>query len=317
MNIQENINYFAQVNGSKCYPKREEDINKDISYFEIKKNLINGKYIINCYNYEKHDNADRMHQWKMYLYTNVLPNISKDCDISGFYNIELHDSYTYLDNDKDYSNVMCFSKFKNDNGPVLVPDPYMLNSYGGLVVNDTENWVKKFNKTIFCGTTTGNRNPDLNDRINTCLWSINKPHCDFYITRIAQIEPKLLDDVKDFSLIYRNNIPIENQLKYKYHLCLDGNTCRFDVWYYNTTSIILKKKSKEMLWYYPMLQDKFNYVEIDDLDNIENVMNFFNNNNNNAYNILLNSRQTYNNLFRPIVPQSYLIYLFETIASNK
>lgn len=316
MNIIDNINYLASINASHCFPKRKEYINETIPYFEIKKDS-NNKYTLDFYNYENHDNANRSYLWKSYIETKVFPNIDSDYNISGFYNIELHDSYTYLNNNKNYDNVLCFSKFKKDTNIPIIPDPYMLNNYNRIHVNDITDWNKKYNKVIFCGTTTGNTNPELNERINTCLWGLNKPYCDFYITKIAQIKKESIDKINKFNLIYKNIIPIEEQIKYKFHLCLDGNTSRYDIWYYNTTTIIFKKKSKEMLWYYPLLQNRVHFTEIDQLEDIEKHMNIFNNNPNLAYNMIINSKEFHNNINRPIIPQLYLIKLFETMAENR
>lgn len=317
MNFNENIEYFAQVNSRKCYPMKKEDIKIDIPYFKIKKNQYD-RYDVDIFNYENHDNKDRMFFWKIYLNSYILPNISKECNISGFYNIELHDSYTYLNNDKNYDNVMSFSKFKNDKDIVLIPDVYMMLNYrGNLLSNDNVPWKLKENKVIFCGTTTGNRNPLLNDRINTCLWSLNNKYCDFYITKIAQMNLNEVSNIHNFDKIYRDNIPIRDQLNYKYHMCIDGNTCRFDIWYLNVNNVIFKKKSREMLWYYPLYTDNNNYKDINDLNDIDRYINYYNNNPNIVENMIYNNKNLYKELIKPITTQKYLVELFENIAHNK
>ena len=316
MNIQETILHLAQNNTAKCYPKREEELDKTIPYFSIKKNDIL-RYEIIGYNHETHDNADRMKLWTHYMQTMILPNIDPNIDISGYYNIELHDSYTYLDVDKDrdYDNVLCFSKFKNDKGPVLIPDPYMICNYGGIMqsINDNEDWNKKLNKLCFFGTTTGNRNAAENERIDLCTWAIDKPFCDFKITKVAQMSPASIPNLKE---IGHGHVSIVDQMKYKYHLIVDGNTCRFDVWPFKVNNVVMKYPSKEMLWYYPFLQEDFHFVEVEK-SNIDNKMKFYNSNPNIALHMIYNAKKISSTLFRSITHQMYSIHLFESLAFNR
>ena len=309
MNIQDTILHLAQNNTGKCHPRREEDIDDTIPYFSITKNDIS-RYKITGYNYENHDNADRMKLWESYMHTMILPNIDPNIDISGYYNIELHDSYTYLENGKNYDNVLCFSKFKNDKGPVLIPDPYMICNYGGVMqsLNDPNNWKTKQPRICFFGTTTGNRNPELNERINLCKWASNKPFCDFKITKVAQMQPS-----QDLNNISCQRVSIQDQLKYKYHLMIDGNTCRFDVWSFKTNTVVMKYPSKEMLWYYPFLQEDFHYSEVEK-SNMENKMKFYETNPHIAEFMMQNAKEMSALLFRSICHQAYTIHLFESLA---
>lgn len=314
MNYQDNIIYLAQVNSRSCHPKRREDINEQIPFFEIKKDQL-GKYDIKSYNYETHDNAPRMQLWEQYLKTAILPNVDPNANLCGFYNIQLHDSYTYLDHDEDYKDVLCFTKFKTDPDPILIPDPYMICNYGNMLnsVNDELDWSKKMNKVCFYGTTTGHRDPK---RIDLCIWARDKRNVfDFYITKIAQMSSSDCQKVPGFDAVYRNPVSISEQLKYKYHLMMDGNTCRFDVWYFKANNVVMKYPSKEMLWYYPMIQDDTHYVEVN-RNNITNKMEFFNNNPQHAYCMIYDAKKLCNTLFRPIVHQMYTINLFESMALN-
>lgn len=322
MNLHDTIEYLSQVNTRTCHPKRLEEIEKDIPYFHIRKDDI-GKYQVEGYAYHHHDNAPRMDLWCNYMRHAILPNIDPLADVSGFYNIELHDSYTYLNNGKVYKDVMCFSKFKKDDEgvrPVLIPDPYQMCNYGNMLaqVSDTQEWTSKLDKVVFCGTTTGNRDPLTNQRINMCLWSLDKKQkYDFYITKVAQMNlTDVLSRVPKFKEIYRPPLSIEDQLKYRYHLVMDGNTCRFDIWYYKTNNVVLKYDSKEMLWYYPLIQSGVHHVDVNK-DNIGDVVNIYDNNPNLAQVMMYNAKQMSTSLFRPIVHQMYTINLFENISWNK
>ena len=97
MNSTETIKYQGIINSGSCYPKRLEEINQDLPFFEILKDQ-NNRYDIKFYNYEKEDNAPRVPYLQSYFKNSILSNIEKSIDLKGFYNIELHDSYTYRNN---------------------------------------------------------------------------------------------------------------------------------------------------------------------------------------------------------------------------
>ena len=317
MNLQDSVMYLAHMN-SRYSPRREDEVDKSIPYFQIHKNDMQ-RYDITSYGYTLHDNAPRMQLWESYLKTYIFPNINPTVDISGYYNIELHDSYTYLNNGKDYKNVLCFSKFKNDTAPILIPDPYMICNYGGMNdINDDLDWSKKKNKVVFCGTTTGNQDPSKNERLKLCQWSLsNRNWCDFYITKVAQMQNKDVHaKIPEFFEFYRDPLSIQEQLQYKYHLAVDGNTCRFDTWYYKANNVVLKYDSKEMLWYYPLLQNEVHYFDVNK-DNMKSKIEFLNNNPQNAYCTIYNAKKLSQMLYRPIVHQMYTIHLFENMAQNK
>jgi hypothetical protein len=175
-------------------------------------------------------------------------------------------------------------------------------------LNDPNNLRKKKPQICFFGTTTGNRNAEFNERINLCKWALDKTFCNFKITKVAQMPPP-----RDIYSILSNRISIVDQLEYKYHLNVDGNTCRFDVWPFKTNTVIMKYPSKEMLWYYPFLQDDFHYTEVEK-SNMENKMKFYQNNPHIAEFMIQNANQLCVNLFRSICHQSYTIHLFESMA---
>jgi hypothetical protein len=321
MNHQDNILYLAQVNSRSCYPKRLEDIDVTLPYFEIKKNDV-GRYGFKGFNYELHDNAPRMQLWEQYLTNAILPNIDPSVDVSGYYNIQLHDSYTYLNDKKRYKDVLVFSKFKADKDPVMIPDPYMICNWGNMLngINDTTSWEDKKEKVIFCGTTTGSRDPLKNERINLCLWAKDKRDwIDSYITKVAQIDPLAIQKSIGgpvFQSITKQHVSLDEQMKYRYHLAVDGNTCKFDVWYYATNNVVMKYASKEMLWYFPLLQNDIHYVDVTK-ENMKAKFDFFNNNRDHAMMMIYNARKFAQTMFRPIIHQMYTINLFESIATNK
>lgn len=78
----------------------------------------------------------------------------------------------------------------------------------------------------------------------------------------------------------------------------------------------MKYDSKEMLWYYPLLQNDVHFIDVNK-DDMKNKMDFYANNPQLAHVMIFNAKKTASMLFRPIVHQMYTINLFETIAQNK
>jgi len=313
MNISESIQYQALINSGKCYPKRLEEINQELPYFEIYKNNHNRRDI-RFFNYEKEDNAARAPYIADYLKKNILPNVDRDYNINGFYNIELHDSYTYRDKylveDTDYTNVLTFAKFKGEKGPVLIPDIYQLGNYGNtLQFEDKLGLDKKTPQVIFRGGTTGIRNPEENKRIDMCKWALGKPLLDFKITNVVQMNATL-----DPSIMGQP-MSINDQLNYRYIFSMDGNTSKFDIWPYKTNSVVLKYESTEMLWYYPLMMDKFHYLDVTK-DTLENTVNHINNNLVEGQIININARRFVHEILKPISPQIYTVALFDGIGEN-
>lgn len=317
MNDIELYSYFASNATRFGRPLRLEEIKKNLPYFEVFKDQF-GKYDIRSFNYENHDNAPRMELLEWYFKNRIFPNVRGN--IKGFYNVELHDSYTYLNNDKDYKGCLVFSKFKYDIHPVLLPDPYSMCNWNGLynkIPQDDIPWIDKKQKACFFGTTTGNRNPSHNERINLCLWSIKKRNIlDCYITNISQMS---VEDVKEYTKEQYNDIvtkpksPLE-QMQYKYNIVIDGNTCRYDIWNYFMNSVALKFPSKEQLWYYPMIQDNVHYISVTK-DTIENIIHSTSKDTANF--IIKNAQHTFKKIANPLTTQHYCTCLFEYMSENR
>jgi len=320
MNTHENIIHLAQLNSRSCHPKRKEDIHKHLPYFEIYKDQLN-HLNVRCSHCAQ---MDRMHLWETYLKNHILPNIGDPYDITGFYNIELHDSYTYLKNGHDYQNVFTFSKFKDDSGPVLIPDPDMITNWKNMLQNiqDDVHFDNKLNKIIFAGATTGHHDPSKNERIKACLWSLEyQDICEFKLTKVSQMSMDSIistygaNQWKDIYL--PRHMTIQEQLRYKYHLHIDGNTCRFDVWPMKTNSLLLKMRSHEMLWYYPMIKANSEFVEVSSLDHLSDIQEYYTANPRMARLIIKNANNLAKELFTPFSHILYTINLFETMALNR
>lgn len=291
-----------------------DQVNKELPYFVIQKNSF-GKYETTGYNYQGHDNADRMGFIIQVLKAFVFPNVTKEADLSGYYNIELHDSYTYLNNGKNYKNCLTWSRSKDDKTGVLLPDQYQIANYRGVLsIPDQVEWSKKQDQIAFFGTTTGSRDPKENERIKTCIWSLkNRALFDFNITKVAQIEPaKIMEAWPNFPAIYKDPVPPEEIHKYKFNLDIPGNTCSWDrvPLVLNSQSLLFKLPCNDMCWYYPLLQSGREFVNVT-LDNLESNYHYFANNTNHVKFLTMNANQFVKDYLQQAHASLYMTRLFE------
>lgn len=230
------------------------------------------------------------------LNNKIVPILDLKNDI--IININFHDSY-------DFPGILSFGAKNNNTQSVLIPDMYQMNNYADSIPftnNDKYvNFTDKLNKIIFCGASTGSIDIKQNDRINTCIWSNKnswaKEYTNLKITSIVQLSNITLNNyttVNNIPLknILSNSISIEEQLKYKYILSIDGNTWAWDrpVWIMNSNSLFLKYESENIGWYYSFLKENKHYVSVN-RNNMENKYNFFENNTNQALEIIKNSKK--------------------------
>lgn len=317
MNIGEAVDWLAQVNCGFCYGKDYDNINKELPYFRIFKH--DGKYKASGFNYMTHDNAPRMGFVLQYLTDHVFPSVSEG-DLCGYYSIQLHDTYSYLNDGKVYDDVFTFGRMKSDKGPIVLPDCYFMGDWGGKYKGlvDSNKWEDKKDKAVFVGSTTGNRDPTLNERINLCLWGRDKRDwCELGITGIVQMNPIVaLDKVPELRSVMRPQMSLEDQMKYKYILLVDGNTNKWTVDTFFTKSLSLMMPSKDMLWYYPLLVDKTHFVGVSKDDLIKTIQ-YYNANPKEAQFIVQNGNALASKLFNQDMCRRYLINLFQGIAHNK
>jgi hypothetical protein len=325
MNTTENVIFLAQANAKRARPLREEEVKKNIPYIEVYENPVTGKLDTRAFGHHGHDNEGRMGLYETYFKQGIFPNIDPAAvsDVRGFYNIELHDGYNYLDNGKDYSNVMTFSKTKGHANPILIPDPYQVCNWGGALASTVDNvqFENKLKKVVFCGTTTGSRDPVKNLRLQACKWSLDHCElCEFKITKVAQMTE--LDVLRGYGDAWKDmylprHVSQTEQMKYRYHMNIDGNVSRYDVWPFKTNSLVLKLRSYDMLWYHPLMRAGYEFVDVNDLDELKYITNTYDNNPLLAKTIISNANKTATELFHPFSHTVYSVNLFECMSANK
>lgn len=264
-----------------------------------------------------------------YLRKEMVVNIFKN-EIKNLLNIKkkfilkinLHDN-SHLE------KVLTFGSKINSDKSVLIPDLYQMSYYNDSIIygkNDKLEFNNKINKIIFCGSSTGSTELNLNQRVNNCIWSIKnswaKENTFFKITNIIQINNIQLSNYaikNDVQLknIMSKNISIYEQLRYKYILSIDGNTWAWDrpVWIMSSNSLFLKYDSDNIGWYYPFLKESIHYVGVNQ-DNMEKKYNFFENNSNQSIEIIKNSKNFVTDYCSEEAWKFYLKNLFEEISDN-
>lgn len=322
MDSTENIIFAARQHAKRFVIVKEDrkGLHADLPGFRLYKNQL-GRYEFHGFNYENHDNAERMAFFEFVLKKFIFPNIEKGLDLSGLYNIELHDSYSYLQNEFDYSNCLTWSKRKDDFKGVLIPDVYHLGGFGQkLGVADSIPWGKKVNKVSFFGTTTGDRRPEHNTRIKTCIWSLgHRNTCDFYITKVAQMAVKDVVQAHPlFEKVYRDPVEPWEVHKYKFNLDIPGNTCSWDrvPLLLNSKTLMFKMPCHDMCFYYPYLQNLLHYVGVSSEQDILQKYNYYMNNQEEAKFMIINANKFVKSYLQQHHAFLYMVSLFEQAAIN-
>lgn len=321
MNKYDTIRQLADGNSKRFRPQRMEEVqDQKIPFFCIKRSAIDG-YSIDMYGYERHDNAPRMPHYCNFILKHVLPNLAPEHDVTGAYQIELHDTYSYLNNDKNYDNALVFAKDMDDRLPCLVPDPYMIDNYGGrLSLIDPYEHHAKQDKIVFAGVTTGDMDPSKNERLRLVDWSCkHRDFTDFKITKVVQMREDAIRNV--YSNIYDMiGAPLSQQAQYsyKYIMNIDGNTACWDrfMWIMNSKSLAMKYASKQMLWYYPLIQENIHYIGVD-LKTIQNQFMFYKSNVDQSKWMVSNANAFARDYANHLAALMYTTRLFENFAMNK
>lgn len=336
MDKYEVIRNIADGNGQRMRPLRDaEEVEelrlkeKKIPYFSISKDPF-GRYRLEGFNSEGHDNAPRMPFYCTWLQQHVLPHVSSELDVSGIYPIELHDTYAYLDPARrefyERHGGLVFAKRLNDRMPVLVPDPYMIANYGGkLAIKDDVDFAKKKSVISFAGSTTGDMDPKLNLRLRVAHWASASPDMSpisrIGITNIVQMPEDAVVKaygVHDLKRMMVQPMTQQEQYEFKYLLSVDGNTSCWDrlVWIANSRSLLMKYASDHVLWNYPLCVEGHHYVGVD-MNNMRSKFAFAEANPHIAQWMTSNANHFAANYANSLAALHYTVRLMENLALNK
>lgn len=314
MDSLSSVDFLAHHEGRKLKPKQAHQLEQKVPFFQID---TSGGMSVG--GFQGHDNADRMLFIAKYFTSQVFPKMESNKMAQGLYNVELHDTYAYLNNGIDYNNCLVWSKRKADHDVVLMPDLYHLVNYGGKLQKDIDilSWNDKKPCIGFWGTTTGDRDPLKNERINVCRWGRDhKDWTDFYITKVAQMEIEhVRKKIPEFDDIFRSPVTASDMFQHKFLLDIPGNTCSWDrvPQILNSQSLLFKYPCQDMCFYYPLLHNGTHYVEVTLEDMIKKAL-YYENNHKEAQFIIESANKFALTFLNSSVAERYLVKLLETSA---
>ena len=243
--------------------------------------------------------------------------------IHGDFMFNLHDKSDYHHD----TNEIVFSKNKNTEKTLMI-DLYAMQNYIHVRdVKDEKTFKNKIKKGIFIGASTGNMEIMKNDRLQFCDYSYrNRLTSNFecYMNIICQIKESDLErELPNYIYFYKpNNMSIPEQRNYRYIINIDGNTTCWDrlIWIYQGESILLKKKSDNINWYYSLMEKGNHYVEFDNCEELElkiNVLNRLYDKNPDKINKIIENQKNF--VYSYLTPKAHLLYmcyLFQYISEK-
>lgn len=281
MNALETIETLARMQGRRLSPALDAtDLKPDVPRLRIWDASDSGRrrfWRVSGDGHVGHDNEARMRPLCDFLQTQVLPVLAADADVGGHFNIELHDSYSYLGRGRDYyDNCLTFSKVWDHTRAVVVPDMYQMCGYGA-VPRDPYAWEQKIPKLFGAYTTTGDRDPTKNERILTCLRGLERRDaCDLRITSVAQMSKDAYLAVPRAAELLSPFVPPQEQLKHQCILTIRGNTALWNLpWLLSSNSVMLQKHHDDICWYSPLLLDGTHFRRCYSLEQALSAAEFF------------------------------------------
>jgi hypothetical protein len=160
---------------------------------------------------------------------------------------------------------------------ILIPDYDALSgNYQVLGDHDITRylvpWDKKINQLIWRG---GTSQRPLTGRIGIMNTTNTHLFSRVILCELSQKYPQLIDakftlyaqgaqDVPYVKQFRGKYLSFEEQLNYKYHVWIDGNSCAYSNsgWKLFTSSLVFKPHSNSIQWYYPDLQPFVHYVPV-------------------------------------------------------
>jgi len=171
---------------------------------------------------------------------------------------------------------LCFSSSKNSKH-IQIPDPHIFQ-YEKFT--DNLKWSDKLDMVYFIGSDTGPIADDLlNERIRFCNKAKSAKHINAKISNFVHFNDEMLHDLSiDKTCIHSQYVPIDQQLKYKYILNINGNTSSWDriPWAMMSNSYLIHLSSdfNEYNWYFPFIQKTNAIDNYSDDDLLNNAINY-------------------------------------------
>lgn len=286
--------YISKLLNNPPPPWMEARIQKDLSWYNH--HPISRKKLDSIYKKHLHKNIARFQIRRDHLtYQTPCPNDFRFKSMKyGFE--KLTQLYPDLDVDfivsleedmKDSQDpLFVFAKNKHNHHLILIPDftcfatqttTHSWNySLQPKVIKASQEipWEQKINKCLWRGRLSGTLTDYIaskNIRCKLCLLSKFYPMLiDASFTSLPRIPLHQRRHIlTDYSIT--GFLTPEEHLKYKYLICVDGNTCTYPGlhWRLQSNSLVIKPKSNKIQWYYEGLIPDYHYLLVDqDLANL-------------------------------------------------
>ncbi len=285
--------YFKPENKPKIADWLLEQIEKEFSFFQrggaISKSKISSLANDECYshlllvkysieNNEVYVSHKIPHHWLMIRVDSIKAALQAICRIYPLPDMEfivsMHDAVA------EQLDVPLFvmAKHRENNTQILIPDFEALRgAYQVLQGKDITRdvlylWEERKNQMIWRGSTAQHSlasHPlsfDLDDdhcisRVRLCRLSTQFPEMiDAKFTIYAQGA----ESIPSLEQFRGDFISYEDQLRCKYQMLIDGNTCSYSAsgWRWFSDSLIFKEDSDQVQWYYNGLQPNIHYIPV-------------------------------------------------------
>lgn len=174
--------------------------------------------------------------------------------------------------------LFVMAKHRDNVAQILIPDFEALRGayqvlQGRDITRDAHcSWEERRNQMIWRGSTAQHSQAgyplsfNLDDdhcisRVKLCGFSAQFPEMiDAKFTIYAQGAESILS----LELFRGSFISYEDQLRYKYQMLIDGNTCSYTAsgWKWFSGSLVFKEDSDQVQWYYNGLQPNIHYIPV-------------------------------------------------------
>jgi hypothetical protein len=199
---------------------------------------------------------------------NFLNQACKGCNLNIFFYIYMQDSTN------QNIPILTFSGDLSSN--ILMSDLYAIQKYNNnLSLKDNILYEKKDKKALFIGSTTGNFDAKLNERLKMCEKYRKHDIIHCYINNICQMScTSVRNAYPHYNEFVVPTKSFHQMCKYKYIISIDGNTSCWDriPLFLNSNSILLIKNSNHKCWYYDFLIPNVHYIPFDDDTNLEEII---------------------------------------------
>ncbi len=238
--------------------------------YEIKNNQL---FVSYAKNVETHE--------RFKIITKTLESLCKCTPLPNVdFIISLHDSSPFTGTNDFKGPLLVFAKNQEkDRHCILIPDFEALEGHSKLLKDiNTANkrfpWSRKVNQAIWRGGSSGENNQAF-PRIKLVEISLKFPtYVDAKINPLVQInkETKKLLIKKGY---FGNALLLQDHMRYKYQILVDGNTCAYSraYWQLFCNSLMFKQDSPNIQWYYDELKPYVHYIPVahDFTDLIEKI----------------------------------------------